>query len=237
MERDASLERTFANAELTASVGAEAAQAATDFVLPAGEHVLRSLESRRSLGQGFLAAPGPNEDELHRILTIATRVPDHGKLEPWRLLIFSGEARIQAGERLSEIYRSEHDFMEPERLEKFTGAMRRVFSYAPLVVLVISSPSVLAKIPVREQEASAAALCMNMLNAAHAYGFGATWVTGWAADSAGATEFYGLDRHERVIGIIHIGTPTERPGDRPRPDLGRIVRYWSPDGGTNDLLA
>lgn len=216
---------------------AEASRADTDFVLPAGEHVLRSLESRRSVGQGFLAAPGPTEAELRRILTIAMRVPDHGKLEPWRLLVFSGEARLQASERLSAIYREEHHFMEPERLEKFAGAMSRVFSYAPLVVLVISSPSLLAKIPVREQEASAAAVCMNMLNAAHAFGFGATWVTGWAADSEGATAFYGLDRHERVIGIIHIGTPTERPNDRPRPDLARIVRNWSPHGGANDPLA
>ncbi len=207
---------------------------ADDYVLPAGEHALRLLETRRSVGQGFLAAPGPSEEELQRILAIATRVPAQGKLEPWRLLVFSGEARLAAGERLSAIYRQEHHFMEPERLEKFAGAMSRVFSYAPLVVLVISSPSVLAKIPVREQEASAAAVCMNMLNAAHAYGFGATWVTGWAADSAGAAEIYGLERHERVIGIVHIGTPTERPDDRPRPDLARIVRHWSPgEAGTD----
>jgi len=120
--------------------------------------------------------------------------------------------------------------MEPERLDKFAGVMSRVFSHAPLVVLVIGSPDVLAKIPVREQEASAAAVCMNLLHAAHAYGFGASWVTGWAADSEGAARLYGLDRHERVVGIVHIGTPTERPNDRPRPDLGRVVRYWSPDG-------
>jgi len=204
--------------------------ASDDFVLPAGEHALRLLETRRSVGSGLLAEPGPNDTELARILTIATRVPDHGKLEPWRLLIFAGEARLQAGERLAAIYRQEHHFMEPERLDKFAGVMSRVFSHAPLVVLVIGSPDVLAKIPVREQEASAAAVCMNLLHAAHAYGFGASWVTGWAADSEGAARLYGLDRHERVVGIVHIGTPTERPNDRPRPDLGRVVRYWSPDG-------
>ena len=206
-------------------------EAEADFVLPAGEHALRALESRRSVGTAFLTAPGPNEEELHRILTIATRVPDHGKLEPWRLLVFEGDARVEASERLAAIYREEHHFVEPERLEKLAGAMSRVFTYAPFVVLVISSPVLLAKIPVREQEASAAAVCMNLLNAAHAYCFGANWVTGWAADSEGAAKLYGLDRHERVVGIIHIGTPTERPADRPRPDLARIVRRWPPKGG------
>lgn len=199
-----------------------------DYLLPAGEHALRLLESRRSVGAGFLTEPAPNTDELQRILAIATRVPDHGRLEPWRMLVLSGDARLEAGARLAAIYRHEHAFMEPERLEKFTGVISRVFAYAPLVILVISSPTLLAKVPVREQEASAAAVCMNLLNAAHAYGFGANWLTGWAADSEGAAALYGLDRHERVMGIIHLGTPTEQPADRPRPDLARIVRHWSP---------
>lgn len=232
MERDPQLGQS-GDAHPGADEAIVAPPADGGYFLPAGEYALRSLETRRSVGAGFLSAPGPSAEELRRILAIATRVPDHGKLEPWRLLVFSGESRLQAGERLAAIYRREHHLMEPERLDKFAGVMSRVFSYAPLVVLVISSPSALAKVPVREQEASSAAVCMNLLNAAHAYGFGASWVTGWAADSEGAAALYGLDRHERVIGIIHIGTATERPNDRPRPDLDRLVRHWSPDSGAD----
>jgi nitroreductase len=233
MERDPHFQSAGDDPDPAPRPSETATSSEANYILPSGEYVLRALETRRSVGSGFLAEPGPNEEELRRMLTIATRVPDHGKLEPWRLLVFQGDARLQAGERLAAIYRQEHHFMGAERLEKLTGAMSRVFSYAPLVVLVISSPALLAKIPVREQEASAAAVCMNMLHAAHAYGFGADWVTGWAADSEGAAAFYGLDRHERVIGIIHIGTFSERPNDRPRPDLDRIVRFWAPDGGAD----
>lgn len=202
-----------------------------DFMLPAGEATLRMLESRRSVGNMFLAAPGPNPDELERMLAIASRVPDHGRLEPWRFLLFEGESRAEIGRRLSEAYRTDHHFWEPEKLEKFAGAVARLFGYAPLVVLVISRPDVFAKVPVREQEASAAAACMNLLNAAHAYGFGATWLTGWSADSPGAGKVYGLEDGEKVIGIVHIGTPTERPTERPRPDLARIARHWTPVEG------
>lgn len=199
-----------------------------DFVLPAGEETLRMLETRRSVGNMFLTAPGPNRDELERMLAIASRVPDHGRLEPWRFLLFEGEARAEVGRRLSEAYRVDYHFREPEKLEKFAGAVARLFTYAPLVVLVISRPDVFAKVPVREQEASAAAVCMNLLNAAHAYGFGATWLTGWSADSPSAGQVYGLENGEKVIGIIHVGTPTEPPVERPRPDLARIVKHWSP---------
>lgn len=197
-----------------------------DFLLPAGEAALRMLETRRSVGNMFLAAPGPNADELERMLTIAARVPDHGRLEPWRFLLFEGEARGEVGRLLSEAYRADHHFWEPEKLEKFAGAVGRLFGYAPLVVLVVSKPDVFAKVPVREQEASAAAVCMNLLNAAHAYGFGATWLTGWSADSPAAGKVYGLEDGEKVIGIVHIGTPTEHPAERPRPDLGRIAKRW-----------
>lgn len=208
-------------------------QGAPISVLHAGEHVLRSLESRRSVGQGFLSEPGPGREELFRILSIATCVPDHGNLEPWRLIVFSDDTRIAVGERLSAAYRHENNSMELHRLEKFANSVCRAFSHTPLTVLVISSPSLMTKIPIAEQEASAAAVCMNMLNAVHAYGFGAKWVTGWAASSSGAAAVYGLNTHERVVGIIHIGTPTEYPKERKRPDLNRIVRYNPIVEGTN----
>jgi nitroreductase len=193
----------------------------------ANEAALRMLETRRSVGNMFLAAPGPNAEELQRLLTITSRVPDHGRLEPWRFVLFSGEAREAVGRKLAAVYREEHGFMEPEKLEKFAGAVGRTFGYAPLVVLVVSRPQLTTKVPVREQQASAAAVCMNLLNAAHASGFGATWLTGWAADSQGAGRVYGLEDGERVIGIVHIGTPTEAPVERARPDLSRIVTEWT----------
>lgn len=203
----------------------DVSQDAPNSVLPACEHVLRSLESRRSVGQGSLSEPGPGREELFRILSIATCVPDHGNLEPWRLIVFSGDTRIAVGERLSAAYRHENKSMDLHRLERFSNSLYRAFSHTPLTVLVISSPSFMTKIPVSEQEASAAAVCMNMLNAVHAYGFGANWVTGWAASSTSAAAVYGLNPHERVVGIIHIGTPMEYPKKRKRPDFKRIVRY------------
>ena len=102
MEQESSLERSNEDIDPVSAVLA----AKVDYILPAGEHALRALESRRSIGQAFLAEPGPNGAELQRILTIATRVPDHGKLEPWRMLVFSGDARMVAGERLSTIFRA-----------------------------------------------------------------------------------------------------------------------------------
>lgn len=196
-------------------------------ILPPNEAALRLLETRRSVPTSQLTDPAPSEAELARILTIATRVPDHGALTPWRFITFSGDARHQVGQRLSAVYRLEKQDMPPERLEKFAGIMTRVFTYAPLVILIVSSPAPDAKIALREQELSAGAVAMNLLNATHASDYGAILLTGWAAESRSAADIYGLAPHEHIAGIVHIGTPTDIPGDRPRPDLANLVTHWT----------
>jgi nitroreductase len=104
--------------------------------------------------------------------------------------------------------------------------MQRVLTYAPLVVLVVSSPDISARISLREQETVSGAVCMNLLNAIHAHGYGANLVTGWTADSRAAAEVFGLKSHERVVGVVHIGTIAEPPAERARPDLANVVTFW-----------
>ncbi|WP_029353892.1 nitroreductase [Bosea sp. 117] len=191
------------------------------------EAMLRLLEHRRSVGMMALGEPGPSPEELRRLLTIATRVPDHAILEPWRLLLIEGEARREASERMAQAYVAANPAMDPSKRAKFAGIMARLFTHAPLVIVVISRPNTATAIPVFEQELSAGAVCMNLLNAVHALGYAGTWVTGFAG-SAPAAAVYGLDEGERVAGILHIGTPKEAPQERPRPDLDRIVTHWSP---------
>ena len=115
------------------------------------------------------------------MLAYACRAPDHGMLEPWRFIVIEGDARHRASERLAACYAIENAGMEPGKLEKFTAIMARIFSAAPVVVIVVSRTDRDAKIPVFEQELSAGAVCMNLLTAAHAMGFAANWVTGFAA--------------------------------------------------------
>lgn len=195
--------------------------------MAAENSLLARLESRRSAGVGSIGEPGPGEAELRRMLAYACRAPDHGALEPWRFIVIEGEARRRASERLSQCYAIENAGMEASRLEKFTAIMARVFCAAPVVVIVVSRPDRNAKIPVFEQELSAGAVCMNLLTAAHAMGFGANWVTGFVASSAGAREVLGVGAGERIAGVIHIGTALEKPAERKRPDLDAIATKWS----------
>jgi nitroreductase len=113
--------------------------------------------------------------------------------------------------------------MEPAKREKFTAIMARVFTYAPLVVILVSKPDTSASIPIFEQHLSAGTAGMNLLNAVHAAGYAGCWLTGWAAYSAGARTVFGMSEDERVAGFIHIGTPKEIPTDRKRPDMQAIV--------------
>lgn len=196
----------------------------------AGEALLALLETRRSVGMTMLTEPGPSAAELQRLLTIAARVPDHGVLEPWRFIVVEGQARFDAGARFAELYAAENEVMDAEKRAKFAGIMSRVFTYAPVIVIVVSRSDAAARIPSWEQDLSAGAACMNLLTAAHAIGFGATWLTGWAAYSPGAHALLGLVPGERVAGIVHIGTAKEPPAERKRPDLAAIATWWqAPD--------
>ncbi len=177
------------------------------------------LLTRRSVPAQMLAAPGPSAEELQTLLTIASRVPDHGKLAPWRFIIFEGEAREEAGRQMARIAEERQPDISLSRLEE----ERQRFSKAPLVVAVVGRASVHPKIPVIEQVYSAGAVCMNLEIAAHAMGYAACWLTDWIAYDAEARAALGLVIDETIVGFIHIGTPTIKPTDRPRPDLETIV--------------
>jgi len=119
--------------------------------------------------------------------------------------------------------------MAPAQREKLTGIISRVLTHAPLIVIVVSRTDPSARIPAWEQDLSAGAACMNLLNAAHALGFAASWLTGWAAYSPGARSLLGVAANEKVAGIIHIGTAKDTPTDRKRPHVDAIVTHWGSD--------
>ncbi|MBU1307160.1 MAG: nitroreductase [Alphaproteobacteria bacterium] len=180
------------------------------------------LLSRRSVGVGFLVEPGPNPEQLEQMLTIATRVPDHGKIAPWRLVLIAGDDRARAGEALAAIVSRK----APEIDEASLDIERQRFLPAPLVVGVISSPKPHPKVPEFEQLLSAGNVAFNLLHAAAALGFGANWVTRWYGLDAEAGAMLGALPGERFVGFIHIGTASTTMDDRPRPDLAEIVTRW-----------
>ena len=191
--------------------------------MPANQVLLDYLKARRSVGIGFLQEPGPDAAELEQILTIGTRVPDHGKLTPWRLIVWDGDARIRAGEKLAEVARRNNPNIEEAALE----ADRRHFLPAPLTIGVLFSPKQSPKIPEVEQFMSAVNVCFALEHAAFASGFAATWMTRWVILDAGAQAALGARGGERFVGFIHIGTPSITPEDRPRPPLDAVVSRWS----------
>lgn len=190
--------------------------------MPVNQAVRDHLLSRRSVGMAFLNEPGPDASELEQMLTIATRVPDHGKITPWRLVVIEGDARAAAGERLAEIYARQH----PEADDASIDVERQRFLPAPLTVMVISAPKPHPKVPPFEQLLSAGNVAFNLVHAAHALGFAASWVTRWYAFDAEAGAMLGVQPGESIVGFVHIGTPTATMEDRPRPALGEVVSRW-----------
>ncbi|GGB59688.1 nitroreductase [Roseibium aquae] len=192
-------------------------------ILPKRPEVLDFLSMRRSHAALTIGGPGPGEAELEALLTIAARVPDHGKLSPWRFIIYRDEAaRTRIGERLAELAEASQGALEPERREQELSR----FTRAPLVVGVVSRAAVHPKIPVWEQELSAGAVCMNLINAALASGFAAQWLSEWYCFDEAASRFLGCGEGERFAGFIHIGSPTRAPAERARPVLSDIVSHW-----------
>ncbi len=178
-------------------------QAALDFLL-----------TRRSRPAKTLTAPGPTREELEPILTAALRSPDHGKLEPWRLIVIERPAMPRLADLAEE--RGRALGKDKRDIEKGRGQ----FDQGVLIVAVIESPVESEKVPAIEQTYSAGAVCLALLNAALASGWGANWLTGWMAhDPEFRERGLGLAPHERVAGLIHIGTETIAPPERPRPDL------------------
>jgi nitroreductase len=181
---------------------------------------LAFLKARRSRPAKLFTLPVPSRDQVEEILAAATRVPDHGKLEPWRLLVIQGAAFTRLAD-LAEA-RAKELGGDAEMVAKGRGQ----YDNGKLAVVVISSPKPSPKIPVAEQTASAAALCLGIVNAAEAAGWGACWLTGWPAhDAAFAARAFGCEGEETVAGIVHIATPPADGPDRPRPDLARLVTW------------
>jgi nitroreductase len=180
------------------------------------------LKTRRSVGIGFLKDPGPTPEELREILTIGIRVPDHGKFEPWRLIVIEGEAREKAGEKLAEIMRRRR----PDLDEAGLDIERRQFLPAPVTIGVLLSPKPNPKAPEMEQLLSAGLVCFNLSHAAFALGFAASWTNRWYGFDPEAQTMLGARGGERFVGFVHIGTPTTVIEDRDRPNLDRIATWW-----------
>jgi nitroreductase len=186
----------------------------------ASPETLALLARRRSSKPFHLAEPGPSQGEIEGLLRLATRVPDHGKLCPWRFVVFTGEARLSVGERLAAAAAQQIGATD-ETIAAADASLAR----APCVILVVSTAAEHVKIPLWEQHLSAGAVCYGLLVAAEAMGFGAVWLTGWMAYDAAGKEALGVAAHEQVAGIIHIGAQTQQQTERPRPDLAKIVSW------------
>ena len=180
---------------------------------------LDMLARRRSVPPMLLNAPGPTREELDAILTLASRVPDHGKLAPWRFVVIEGEARARLGAIIADAYRADH----PEAGEDRLALERQRLSHAPVVVAVVSRAAPHAKIPEWEQVLSAGAAAMNLVVAANASGFATSWLTEWFGYDRRVLEAMGLAPEDRLAGFAHVGRPSEVPSDRPRPSLDEIV--------------
>ena len=180
------------------------------------------LLSRRTVTAPFLAGPGPSPEQLAEMLTIACRVPDHGKLAPWRFVVYEGKAREVVGDRLYGIAKANW----PERNEEQLEFERRQFLPAPLTVGVISTAAPHIKIPEFEQLLAAGNVALNLCHAANALGFGAHWVTRWFAYDAQAAEMLGAGLGERFVAFVHIGSPQTRLEERDRPDPAALTTYW-----------
>lgn len=185
---------------------------------------LHALDSRRSVPSQQLTEPGPDHATLLRMLQAAVRVPDHGKLVPFRLLRIQGQARHALGDALAA--RSLQ--RDPQASAAAIDKDRARFSHAPLIITVIARLSPGHKVPEQEQLLSAGCVCFALLQSAQALGFGAQWLTGWAAYDEAIGQILGLEENEKVAGFIHIGTPGLDVPERDRPDAAALLSDWRP---------
>jgi len=186
----------------------------------AAPEVVAFLTKRRSASAMSLTAPGPDDDQLADILRIAARVPDHGKLSPWRFIILKGEAKDTFAERIAVLADSQAN------PTKATAALRKLTR--PPVCIAVVSRHIPGEIPEWEQRQSASAVCHQLLLAASALGWGANWITDWYSYDPRATAILGLADGEQVAGYLYLGTATEQPQERARPDVASITTAWSP---------
>lgn len=185
--------------------------------------LLNFLRTRRSAKPAMLMEPGPSDAQLTQILEIAARVPDHKKLAPWRFIVFTGNARGQAGEVFARACAAEEGEAPTETRIAFE---RQRFERAPVVVGVVSRAQDMPAVPEWEQVLSAGASAYNLCLAANAMGFATAWITEWVAYSPMVCAAFGVRADERIAGFVYIGTAQERQPDRDRPTLSEHVTYW-----------
>jgi nitroreductase len=185
--------------------------------------VIRFLQSRKSASAKAMEEPGPARDVIGRLLQMAVRVPDHGKLAPWRFIVFDGVARNAVGEAFAKRWAAAH----PEHGADSLAFQRGLFLRAPVVIAVVSTATPHVKIPVWEQQMSAGAVCFNLELSAAAHGFDVQWQTDWVAYDEAAKAAMGLEEGENIAGLVYIGTSTVALEDRPRPDAAALTTYWS----------
>jgi nitroreductase len=191
----------------------------TDIFNKPAVQTLDLLLSRRSGSAKTMTGPGPKPDELRQILAAGARVPDHGKLAPWRFILFEGDARARFGDLLVDVLRE----TEPDAGEVRIDMERGRFLRAPLVVAVVSRVVESLKAPEWEQVLSSGAACQNMLIAAHAMGYVGNWITEWYAFDRRVLDRLGLAANERVAGYLYFGKPSAPLEERVRPELDSLI--------------
>lgn len=183
---------------------------------------LALLASRRSARPREMVGPGPTATELDTMLAAAARVPDHGKIAPWRFVVIPPDRRAAFADVVARAYGAAN----PDATDAELAKQIEAFTASPCLVVVLSTPDHAHKIPVWEQEMSAGAACQNLLIAGHALGHVGGWVTGWAAYDATVYAALGGPPGGRIAGFVHFGQPARALDERPRPALGAIVRTW-----------
>jgi nitroreductase len=189
--------------------------------MPRNEMLIEFLKTRRSMPAFQMKEPGPSKEEIEEILTLATRVPDHGKLAPWRFIVMTGEARKRITMELARIAKAD----KPDLSDEMVQVEETRFLRAPVVVAVVSKAGPHMKIPEWEQIMSAGAVCLNMVIAANALGYVSNWLTEWMAFDERAHRILGVEPGEKVAGFIHIGSTDFPVVERPRPVLADIVTW------------
>ena len=183
------------------------------------------LATRRSIPAFQMGGPGPGTAEIEDMLKLASRVPDHGKLAPWRFIVYRGEERARLSGELAKMALAARPDLSEEMIKVENTRLTR----APVVVAVVSKAAPHVKVPEWEQVMSAGAVCLNLLMAANAHGFASNWLTEWYAFDEAAYPLLGVLPGERIAGFIHIGTPQVPPTERPRPELTEIVTWVGED--------
>lgn len=183
------------------------------------------LATRRSIPAFQMGGPGPGTAEIEEMLKLASRVPDHGKLAPWRFIVYRGEERARISAGLAKMALA----AKPDLSEEMIKVENTRLTRAPVVVAVVSTAAPHFKVPEWEQVMSAGAVCLNLLMAANAHGYASNWLTEWYAFDEKAYSLLGVQPGEKIAGFIHVGTPQVPPTERPRPELADIVTWVGED--------